>query len=923
MRIIMRAVFVLAIGTIEAFFIIALPVRVANAADAAGTGPGLTGTHVSGTITTDAIWDESGSPYILDGDIDVAKYQTLTLAAGAHIISPASSTISVHGRLDMKGTLKDPVDISDAALDIDPDGVYTGSFAFLHGGASVRLIRATGQIDSVLIQGAPGAGMTIDGGWFRGRRLRIEKGAGPGVSIMATGSSSDPATTPDVRINESSFVSNASGAVVNAIGIDFDFTKDWWGTADGPAATGADAITGQLRYGEWPNADPTIGRIPTGPLPACCSSILFIPGLEGTRLYDGSSDRLWEPLGNADVKKLQLTPDGLSASTVIAGAPIDEAYGFKGIYGSFMRFLDGLVTTRTVNGWHAFGYDWRLPGGTDALNADSDAAMPEAIQLAAGSQTGKIIVIAHSAGGFVAKKILNDISAAGRSAMVDAFIGIGVPWTGAPEAIAGLLHGDHQEIAGGILARASAMRDLGQTMPSAYGLLPTAGYFASALLPSITFASTTMPGLNDGSYPASIVSPRDQQAFMTDAYHVRMQPDSVDVSSVFKSSSPVFSIANSMRSFIGSFDWPFRLPRWSLAGWGRDTTVTVAYDLRPGCAGFIGSLWCRGRSYFHRLVASIMGDGTVPLASAADEHDHLVTMDLGSMGKREGADYSHANMLESSTTQDIVMRIIRDTSAASFAGLAGVASDTAPTVGQDRPHIDVTVHSNARLDVYDEHGAHTGPAPAPAPLAQNDAIGAVYETGIPGSSFSSTGEGDGAYAVVRLPYERGRTYSIVIHGAGYGFFTAGLSVAQPGSDPDAVQFTTEPLSPIMVATTSVDVSSLMDSPGPALAAIPPLHVDIDDDGTPDYAASIGGNGVPGNATTSDEANRIAREESIEAIQKTDTPALHDDPARRAFLAELFPPGTNGPIPAATSTPVQSVQEQKTPPSSGSASCPSQ
>jgi hypothetical protein len=92
----------------------------------------------------------------------------------------------------------------------------------------------------------------------------------------------------------------------------------------------------------------------------------------------------------------------------------------------------------------------------------------------------------------------------------------------------------------------------------------------------------------------------------------------------------------------------------------------------------------------------------------------------------------------------------------------------------------------------------------------------------------------------------------------------------------------------------------------------------------DYAATPDGNGLPGNAITTADADRIAKEQSIDVLTKTDTPELRADPERTEFINDLFPAGTNGPLPTATSTAgqVPSDHEQKTPPGSGSASCPS-
>src|SRR6185295_13713878 len=48
----------------------------------------------------------------------------------------------------------------------------------------------------------------------------------------------------------------------------------------------------------------------------CFSNVLFIPGLEASRLYKpisgGGETQLWEPGGNSDAVQLMLNPDGTS-----------------------------------------------------------------------------------------------------------------------------------------------------------------------------------------------------------------------------------------------------------------------------------------------------------------------------------------------------------------------------------------------------------------------------------------------------------------------------------------------------------------------------------------------------------------------------------------------------------------------------------
>src|ERR1035437_5170778 len=102
---------------------------------------------------------------------------------------------------------------------------------------------------------------------------------------------------------------------------------------------------------------------PPPPPPAQYSSVAFIPGIEGSRLFDtpsvlfGTPDELWEPLLNSHVQDLFLDSNGKSINTnVYVGSIIDQAVlpilGPK-IYQSFMNSMDSLTASHTIAHWKA------------------------------------------------------------------------------------------------------------------------------------------------------------------------------------------------------------------------------------------------------------------------------------------------------------------------------------------------------------------------------------------------------------------------------------------------------------------------------------------------------------------------------------------------------------------------------------------
>ncbi len=70
-------------------------------------------------------------------------------------------------------------------------------------------------------------------------------------------------------------------------------------------------------------------------IPTCCSNVVFLPGLQGSRLYKQQmfENKLWEPNTNSDIEKLYLTDQGESIdSSIYTEDIVDEALGFNTIF---------------------------------------------------------------------------------------------------------------------------------------------------------------------------------------------------------------------------------------------------------------------------------------------------------------------------------------------------------------------------------------------------------------------------------------------------------------------------------------------------------------------------------------------------------------------------------------------------------------
>lgn len=242
------------------------------------------------------------------------------------------------------------------------------------------------------------------------------------------------------------------------------------------------------------------------PKPTGASSVLFLPGIQASRLYKhrifGLEDQLWPPNEPNDVSQLAMTPDGVSVNTVYTRDVIDSSFGIGSVYGGFLNFLESQKTAQIpIKDFTAFAYDWRYDvfavaeQGTQ-YESETKSLISAVENLAANSYTGKVTIVAHSNGGLVAKALLSELDRRHLASKVDRVIFVGTPQLGTPKAIGTILHGyDQSDGIGGVILNPLGVREVINNMPGAYGLLPSEKFIEGTTEPVITFdnSSTTAP----------------------------------------------------------------------------------------------------------------------------------------------------------------------------------------------------------------------------------------------------------------------------------------------------------------------------------------------------------------------------------------------------------------------------------------------
>lgn len=841
-------------------------------------------THIpGGMISSDTVWTASSSPYIIDGNIDISQGKTLTVEPGVVIdtyltgddrpmIGVENSTLSINGTENNPVTIRNLWDISifqaTATISHLHMSAIEGGLSLYESDADIKYSTFTGAYNAIQINGgtttiaSSSVSANNSGIYIQNSMPVLVKNTSPeAYGIGGIGNALDPysatvAVTNSAFLGTSTIVIDNTGAIakntVQAAG-------NWWGRSSGPTESMTDGVSSRVRgpvnYTPWLMSEPDLVDREIAKT-ICCSSVLFIPGLESSRLYRDekgllgvgtSTNTLWEPNRNDDVRALFLNVNGSSTDkNVYSGGPIGSAWTY-GVYGKFMKFLDSQVRQGSIGSWQGFGYDWRKSIPEVVLGRENKATTTESLidtltSLAQSSKTGKVTIIAHSNGGLVAKYLVKVLADRGKSDLIDSVISVAVPYLGTPQAIGGILHGDDESLAGGLLLKASVARQLGQNMPSAYSLLPSAGYYSQVPGSTISFATDTPVNINNGSYPRSIASFADMSSFVTDAKNMntRVSSSSTDIVDLVKGNASFMASAANLHGVLDNFVWPSAITNWAIVGWNALTTKGITYGSRNHCSMTLSG-WSCTVTPTHEQIKSNMGDGTVVTESAGAGAQTIASIDLHAI---DGGKTVHANILESSTTQSVIADLISQKSL-DISSVHGVTLGK-PDSSKESTYIVISTHSPIQPHLYDASGNHTGEIAGPA---DTEDLYRAYEQNIPGSTFSSIANTDTDYDTYIYVPDDGQKYSLVMKGTGLGGFTLDIDRVRGGEVLNHSEYAGLPVTPLTVASTTIQFVPYSSGGGSSgsnggssissstfVTALPVLNIDVNGDGSTDVNA---------------------------------------------------------------------------------------
>lgn len=619
----------------------------------------------------------------------------------------------------------------------------------------------------------------------------------------------DPARFYKLSVSFSLLFGGGQFQVLGAVSDTYTFGK----TSSGGLADIAFNIDGIDRTvsSTSPTTTPPAPEPEPEPTPAI-SSVLFLPGIKGSRLYEPSGvcglfetecDRsLWLPLSDLAVPKLYLNPDGTSVNPDVYTRPDGLLYRVLGrkFYDSIdNRMRDAQRLGIYGNGWkwQPAAYDWRL--GTETL-ADSGRLEEGRVSyvtstsvpylqhtlrdLASTSPTGKVTIIAHSYGGLLAHSLIQALGPDAEQ-LVDNLVLVGVPEHGAPRAIGSLLFGDREAIPGfthlpNVILTHERARTFALNSPATYELLPSGGHFDTAPLNErsiISFDSSDRFTRERNSYGGTIDTLEELHSYVANRDGGRMQPAEDDLSRPAVVSEGLLAVARHADTKHDSM-LPPGISVHRVIGSGESTVSGLRLYERTSYALGVPT----GARLAYEPRFSMLGDGTVPTWSAAgneNENAHEYWVDLDAVRNNDQR-FSHANLLESPQVLSLIEGILRGNPV-----LPSGISETGPETGIRR--IRLMLYSPATIMVKDEQGNRTGITPE----------GTVVED-IPDSLYGEFG----THAYVELV--PGRSYTAIFTGTATGTISWSLASDETGVRTELLDLPVSPGSSYELSFTDTD-----------------------------------------------------------------------------------------------------------------------
>ena len=624
--------------------------------------------------------------------------------------------------------------------------------------------------------------------------------------------------------------------------------------------------------------------------PKQSSNVLFLPGIEGSRLYTrnnlGVEESVWEPSIITSISNLALNSDGSSQHIIYTRDLVDYLYGIRSlgdVYGPFKDFMNDLVSKGTITAWKAFPYDWRydvqdiVTNGTLTGNSTGSLTrtyLQDTIQaLASTSPTEKVTIVAHSNGGLLAKALAIELQKEGKIHLLDKIILIGSPQFGTPTSIGALLNGDGQtDGIGGLIMYGGTVRTVSATMPGMFGLLPTAAYFTHDLDAPVLFAINTLNNLYEKYFGPALHSVQSLESFVTNAGGINNNFPASDLHTPLTLSDTIFQKESATHALLDSWVPPADVTVTAISGWGKLTPFQYTYSssdkkyLTCFRVGLLGTNCTYSYQVHHAVTNTESGDNTVVSSTATGDTAQQYYFNAKTFSADKLGEIGHGDLTSAAPIQILIKNLLANTDSA-----IPYISKTIPDGGL-RPLSVVSVHSPVNIIVNDSSGNQTGIFPVPG----HPDIFYKKEL-IPGSSVQILDDEKYVY----LPEDQSYTISLQGYDAGATTLDIG-TINSSGVATTTLEFPDIPTTASTTANFSITVPSDAN-----LAPMLPteIPVDIFGDGSTTLIESGTNTATTSRLKISDK-NTVSKKKILLILAKASTLFSLGDELKKRFLSEV-------------------------------------
>jgi pimeloyl-ACP methyl ester carboxylesterase len=602
--------------------------------------------------------------------------------------------------------------------------------------------------------------------------------------------------------------------------------------------------------------------------PTGASSVLFLPGIQASRLYAGEDivlpgfpnnvergNKLWEQTNDKRIALLAMDETGQSVYSIYTEDVVEEVTGRAfgaNIYKGFLGLLEDLKTdvdpdtgTTTITDYLPFAYDWRYSVfdiATQPVQYENEVKLlkDEVISLADNSHTEKVTIVAHSNGGLVAKALLHEYGDNELKGLVDKVVMIGTPQLGTPKGVSALLHGQVMEGFGDFLTSDALLRETILNMPGTYTLLPSVRYLEEvADEPLVRVTEGFDLSVYDG-----VSSRSDLDALLLDSQNV-VGPNPA-IEKPLQLNGTMLQNALAEQTILDAWQPPAGVEVYEVAGTGIPTPAAIHYEEVPvitcpnAAAVFLATQCEVTIGLKPKLQTTIKGDKTVVLGSARGQlrDKQTLTVNLDSAGDGFRIDRDHSNLTETPAIQSYVKSVLR----------FPYVTDTLliPEFSELRSSYTIYAgHSPVTLRIITPDGQITGLVDGEI---REDVFGSQFLT-LAGST----------YLIIR---DDVTDYTLEVVGTGNGAYTLETSKLSPDD--------TQTVVTSFVASTTDAMIARMDVTGGELGQ---LQVDFNNDGTVDEIRTSSGDLVLADPSVTEVATDPDVKSSTSATRVGDRSAV--------------------------------------------------